>query len=196
MAIDPRSASVPEDPSPSVSDLVARWGHAVMSVGYGECAEPGCNACASPTPWSYSVGLTDSGQPELVLLGATPLAARTLINEVAHRRHHAQLPLDHTAFVFNAFQFRVVDVPDRWIYADQSRMAAWFAHYRSPHRALPPLRIQQILWPNGLGYLPDEPECDPLFRRRHPILREHPLSYPTIDGMAPRSARGRRPRRR
>ncbi len=122
-------ASVPEDPFPSVSDLVARWGHAVLSVGYGQCSVPGCNCTRSATPWTYSVGLCDLGQPELVMLGLEPDITQTIINVVADERRSGFITNEETSFSYRTGRFRIVDVPNRWVLVDPNRMASWFEHF-------------------------------------------------------------------
>jgi len=157
---------------------------------------PGCNCPRSSTPWTYSVGLTDAGQPELVVLGLEYGITQELVNVVAGRRRAGYLSLEDTSFTHHGIAFGIVDVPDRWVFADQSRMAAWFRHYGSTGTSLPHLRIQQILWPDRFGRLPDDPACSSYIRRCQPVLRDHPMSYPKRDRVAPRAARGRSPRRR
>lgn len=196
MAFERTPPSVPQDPF-SVAALIARWGHAVQSVGYGGCSVPGCTCGPSATPWTYSIGLTDVGQPELVVLGLEPDITVTLVNEVASRRRAGLLSNDEASFVHAGSSFRLVDVPDRWYRLDINRMAAWFTHYARPGMSQRALVVQQIVWPDRFGRFPDDPEADPLFRRRQPMLRDRPLSYPMRSGRVSGGARRpRRPRRR
>ena len=72
----------------------------------------------------------------------------------------------------------IVDVPDRWVLADRSRMAAWFEHYGTDDLPV----IQQVLWPDRFGYFPNDVGSQPGFRKRQPLLRDHPLTYPRLEG--------------
>jgi hypothetical protein len=119
-----------------------------------------------------------------------------LINIVGEQRRAGLLACGPGTFTYFRTEFRLIDVPDRWVYADTDRMAAWFVHYGAGGRSVPTPRIQQIVWPDKFGRFPDDPDCEPVVRRSQPILRDHPMSYPKRAGLPPRSARGRRPRRR
>ena len=44
-------------------------------------------------PWAYTVGLTDSGRPELVVTGMPLVRATQLLNDVAAHALHADAPL-------------------------------------------------------------------------------------------------------
>jgi hypothetical protein len=190
------AASVPEDPL-SYEHVIARYGHVVVSVGYGECDVPGCNCGRSPTPWSYSVGLTDQGFPELVVLGLdTPVTGR-LINEVARRWLDGTLDRHAETFTYRGGTFRLVDVPDRWVLDDRSRMAAWFERQRWPWSPTLLPEVRQVVWPDEAGRYPDDDDAPPATRRAQPILRDRPSSYPARGSRAARRAEARaRDRRR
>ncbi len=166
----------------SLDDTIALYGFAVIGVGYGECDEPGCR-CTTPssTPWTYTTGLTSLGQPELVMLGPTSRAAHHVVNAVAHGRRAGELSMAPTDTTVDGLGLRIVDVPDRWVRADMSRMVAWFRHYGNRHLPV----VQQLLWPDRLGHFPDEEQFLTSLRSRQPLLRDHPTTYPRRNACGP-----------
>lgn len=169
-------------PPPSIDDIIARYGFVVMGIGYGECCEPGCR-CTTPssTPWTYTTGLTSLGQPELVMLGPTINSAHHVVNAVAEARREGRLGLAPTDTSIDGLGVRIVDVPDHWVRADRSRMSAWFRYYGPTELPV----VQQLLWPDRLGHFPDDPAFQPSLRKRQPVLRDHPLSYPRLNACGP-----------
>ena len=178
-------------PAPSsLSDIIALHGFAVVTIGHGDCSEPGCRCAASTTPWAYTVGLTSLGQPEFVVLGRglgpdEPVEALHGMACLCLDGVGATEPGD---YAFDDIDIRVAEVPDRWVLADRSRMAAWFFHYGREQMPV----VQQILLPDRDGYFPDEDECSDDVRRRQPVLRDNPLRYPKIIPHRNRRQRRRR----
>lgn len=169
-------------PTSIIIEIIARYGFVVNGIGYGECREPGCR-CTSPssTPWTYTTGLTSLGQPELVMLGPTSHAAHHVVNAVVAARREGRLTLEPTDTTADGINVRIVDVPERWVRADRSRMSAWFAYYGSDRLPV----VQQVLWPDPLGRFPDDPAFQQSLRTRQPVLRDHPMSYPLLQSRGP-----------
>jgi hypothetical protein len=55
-----------------IATIVATHGFAIVPVGYGGCSVPGCCGDRLQHRWTYTVGLVDRGQAELVMLGLQP----------------------------------------------------------------------------------------------------------------------------
>ena len=174
----PTPSSQPAPPLSS-EEIIDRYGFVVQHVGYGRCSVPGCR-CTTPSakPWSYTAGLTTLGQPELVMLGPSIDMAHHLVNVLVEARREGEFGLGVGDFDLCCSDVRIVEVPNRWVLADRSRMASWFRHYGT--RDLPV--IQQVLWPDRFGNFPNDPGSQPGFRKRQPLLRDHPLSYPRLEG--------------
>jgi hypothetical protein len=170
---DQRRAS----PERSTASLIASHGFAVTSVGYGACSVPGCTCGARIRhPWTYTVGLTGLGQPELVVMGLDPVPAHHAITWVATEGRAGRPVLLDQPFLLDGHPAMVLDVPDEWVLADRARMAAWFAHYGATSSALP--EVRQIVWADAGGRFPDDPLCADWVVREQPILRDAPLHHP------------------
>jgi len=69
-----------------------------------------------------------------------------------------------------------------------SRMVAWntsgiaASNRQSPAWHVPFTVRQQVLWPDRFGYFPNDVGSQPGFRKRQPLLRDHPLTYPRLEG--------------
>jgi Domain of unknown function (DUF4262) len=157
---------------------IERDGMAVVPVGYGRCSDRRCCGPATNQPWTYTVGLSLLGLPELVLMGLDPVAAHFALTWVASEaRAGRPIPDDHP-FELKGVGVKVVDVPDEWLLTDPDRMAVWFGHQalRSHSIGLPLLR--QVVWADAEGRFPDDPTCRPATAERQPILRDDPFSLP------------------
>ncbi|HUG86653.1 MAG TPA: DUF4262 domain-containing protein [Euzebya sp.] len=66
-----------------VARLVRRHGWAVMAVGTGECAVPGCCGGGREDPFAYTIGLHAHGRPELLVHGCDADDARAVLNDLA-----------------------------------------------------------------------------------------------------------------
>jgi Domain of unknown function (DUF4262) len=180
-----------------IATLVAKYGFAVIPVGYGACSVPGCCAPAARYPWAYTVGLVERGQPEVVMLGGCPHAALRAINWVANEAMAGialQMP-SGTTMTLEGVGIKLIDVPGEWLAADLSRMAMWLNHYAPGRREIRLPAIRQLLWSDADGRFPDHPLCDPGVTADQPILANAPLRYPTR-AKAPRLTPARaRPKR-
>jgi hypothetical protein len=180
------------EPDRSTASRIASHGFAVNSVGYGMCSVPGCHCAPRERhPWTYTVGLTGLGQPELVLMGLDPVPAHFAISWVAAERRAGRPVLLDQPFLIDGHPAKVVDVPDDWVLADPARMAAWFAHYGAMSDVLPD--VEQLLWADAAGLFPDDPQCAGWVVREQPILRDAPLHHPRrVAGQHERHRRRRR----
>ena len=182
----------------STASLIASYGFAVSSIGYGACDVPGCHCGVRVrNPWTYTVGLAQIGQPELVLMGLEPVPAHFAISWVANEgRAGRPVPLDQP-FLLDGVGVKVLDVPDEWVLGDRSRMAAWFAHFGAADSSRPLPEIRQVVWPDAAGRFPDDPRCAEWVVREQPLLRDAPLHYPKrMAGPSARHHRRSRPHRR
>ena len=175
---NPTPSSLPAPPLSS-EEIIARYGFVVQHIGYGPCSVPGCRcSTASAKPWSYTAGLTSLGQPELVMLGPSVDVAHHLVHAVVAARSDGEFGLGVGELDLCCTDVRIVEVPNRWVLADRSRMSAWFKHYGTDRLPV----IQQVLWPDRFGNFPNDPGSQPGFRKRQPLLFDHPLSYPRLEG--------------
>jgi hypothetical protein len=184
----------PDDPRPSTASLIATYGFTVHSVGYGICSVPGCRCTTRlRNPWTYTVGLSGAGLPELVLMGLEPRAAHHAVSWVAdERRASRAVPLDDP-FVLDRVRVKLLTVPIEWVLADHDRMAGWFKHYATVNGGARLPETQQVVWADAAGLFPDDPGCAAWVVREQPILRDSPLHYPLRSlGRRPRHRRGQR----
>jgi hypothetical protein len=113
--------------------------------------------------FSYTVGLTARGLPELITLGLPSDAAHHILNDAARRllagnrfepgqRLHeiANMPLT----------VRVVDDTD-------ARRTGYAAFRRYPEGC----RFLQLVWPDRAGLFPGDPDCEPRFVDMQDITR-------------------------
>lgn len=83
----------------------------------------GCCCKPAEQPWTYTVGLIERGQPELVVLGLDPLSAHEGITWVADRAKKGfSVPLNMRD-PLDDFDRKLVDVPFDWLATDPGRMA-------------------------------------------------------------------------
>jgi hypothetical protein len=163
----------------STVSLIASHGFAVNSIGYGACDVPGCHCGVRiRNPWTYTIGLAQIGQPELVLMGLEPEPAHFVISWVANEgRAGRPVPLDEPVLL-DGVGVKVLSVPDEWVLGDRNRMAAWFAHFGAAESSMPLPEIRQVVWPDAAGRFPDDPRCAEWVVREQPLLRDAPLHYP------------------
>lgn len=119
--------------------LMAEHGHVVQSV-FGSDVLP---------PWAYTVGLSNAGRAELVVIGLPAETATYALNGVARRLAAEKIP-------DQADIHQVVNMPLRL--RTLSLDAAW--PHMSVARTLlttPPREIRQVLWPDPTGRFPGDP---------------------------------------
>jgi hypothetical protein len=110
------------------------------------------------SPFSYTVGLTPWGSPELVIAGLPPEIAHALLNDLAARVFDQAARFTHGQ--------RIPDLLagyDAIIREGQATAAllpgAAHARYGAAN-----VRLQQVVWPDPLGHFPWDPQytLDPL----------------------------------
>jgi hypothetical protein len=178
-----------------VHGLISTYGFAVVPVGHSSCASPACGAGPAPHPWTYTVGLMATMQPELVVMGLCPVDATHLVHRVVDLRRRGLVPpVDpgssdpahdprhdprHDVLEVDGLPVRLRPVPDEWLQYDPSRMAAWFAWNRDRRHRFGELPVvQQILWADDHGAFPEDPSCEWHVVEQQPLLDVDPFSFP------------------
>ena len=178
-----------------IATFVASHGFAVVAIGYGGCSMPGCNGCRSRYPFTYTIGMVERGQPELMLFGLEPESAHFGISWVANEALAGRpVPVDMPMEVNNV-AIKLVDVPNQWLIADRSRMAMWFNHYGPGRERLTEPAVRQLVWADADGRFPDDPSCNPKIAAMQPVLKVDPHRYPKIKPRRISSHRKRKKRR-
>lgn len=109
------------------------------------------------SPFNYSIGMTEKGLPELLVIGLPPEIGHAIIREaIDHMKDHA--PAD------GEIDNEIANLPSvyREVPADQAakHYTCWVEnYYRRPGR------VMQIVWPDKAGKFPWEKECDPRMAR-------------------------------
>jgi hypothetical protein len=155
-------------------------GHMVITVGYGECSVPGCTCGPEPRPWSYTIGLCQSDQPELLTFGLTQRVAHTLINWVAAEHSEGRtLPVgrDHD-LQFEGVPVRLVPVPTRSIAPSQDVMGQWYAYYSSFGPFTVP-DVVQVVHADHNSRFPWHADYDRSSRFGQPVLQDDPTVLQT-----------------
>ena len=116
-------------------------------------------------PWAFTIGLEHSFEhPEVLICGMEPELLHSLLNhvgELVKRGRHFQH--DERADGILAQSPPVFrDVLERW-HGPFVGNAAWFYQDRS-------FRVLQCFWPDASGALPWEPDFDPDWNGRQPLL--------------------------
>lgn len=169
---------------------IERFGYTAQVVGTGQCSVPGCTCGPEPYPWSYSLGFYEHDHPELVAFGLSLNRVNQIMDPIfaavrdgrplaAGREHAHDLP--------SGDRIGLVPVPELWARRDPNRIAAWIDVYRT---RFPPML--QVVWSDGDGAMPWDPECEPAVRAAQPILADDPLRYPKPPRTTTRHPRRRR----
>ncbi|XVV10915.1 DUF4262 domain-containing protein [Actinoplanes sp. CA-131856] len=123
-------------------EIIDRAGWSVVHV-FPSPDDP--SACA---PFTYTVGLTTHGHPELLLSGLRPDIAQSLLNDLARRVYdrserfaHGQ----HLTDVLVGYDAVIVDGPPN----DDLHPGVAFALYGDGK-----VRVQQLVWPDEHGRFP------------------------------------------
>jgi len=135
------------DTKKRIDALVASGSWLVMMIG----PEPG----VSPT-YSYTVGLTEHGLPELAIVGLDPETARHILNRAG------DLMRKNGAFRDGQAAHDVLGGSTKVVFAELkngSLMHATARYGADGYKAL------QIFWPDRAGLMPWEPGVDPAFAK-------------------------------
>jgi len=154
-----------------VAEMIQKHGHAIISVGSGECDVPGCRCVPEPVTWSYTIGLVEDDLPELVAFGLCFDDAAFMLNWAARRARCPHCGVDPgTVVELGDFPIRFDAVPVEWaIDTVADPLGCWWAHYSVGRSAVPAPSIVQCVWADGDGRFPDDPECDPAVVAAQPV---------------------------
>jgi Domain of unknown function (DUF4262) len=161
-----------------LDETILMHGMAVIPVGYGGCSDKRCCGPAARQPWTYTVGLSLFGLPELVLMGLDPVAAHFALSWVADEARAGRPIAVDRPFVLRDVGVKLVEVPDEWLLTDPDRMAVWFGHQALRARSIGLPRVHQVVWADADGRFPDDASCRPATSAHQPILRDDPFSLP------------------
>lgn len=116
--------------------------------------------------YTYTIGLTaETGFPELVVFGLTPVAARGLIGlVVAALRGGTEIPLD-----VNLVGLLDNELRCRFSPVDLDRWGELFTTATSWYRGSP-YAVVQLVYPDRNGFLPDEAGYEHRLRFAQPVL--------------------------
>lgn len=136
----------------SLDDMIARYGWAVQGV-FGSPDAPG---------FSYTVGLSQKGLPEIIVFGLPPQVAHVFLNSLGRRfTTDGVPPLDVDLLdVAERYPARLVPVP---------RPAADQYLYQALHR-YPEYTAVQLVWTDEHSRYPWDDGFDPALVSRQPIL--------------------------
>lgn len=154
-----------------IARAIATRGLAVINVGYGGCACPGCPGEPSPFPWTYTIGMVEIGHPEIVLFGLTPSAATERLNWVHDGAVDGDPLVPGADDRFGSTRVRLDQVPMSWANdCEEDPMGQWFHHYGAGRAVLLAPPVLQLVWSDRRSVFPDEPGCQPKVRRSQPLL--------------------------
>ncbi len=162
---------------------VERHGHSCLGIGQ--------TSADDPPPYVFTAGMWHTHrQPELAVYGVGDLdAMMSILNGLADRARASGLPLRSGDRFPGLIGLRDVEPEDYWIklmpihpswYASQFGTALFF-------NAANAVDFFQVVWPDGSGRYPDEPDFDAYFTDRQPLMWlpvvDHPPSVWVSDGM-------------
>lgn len=195
MNVTPRRHDAPMCDCPTDDDLFRAIDQQIdaghwyrIGVGFGE--DP------SPTPWTYTIGLTELfGHPELCIVGMCCWTCSSeLLSAVSERVRTGALFGRSPLPVVVGDRRGDVEVATRPVHPvalETSWFAVWRRYYGSKPWAPPPLEVVQIVLPDTHGCYPWDDACDPEIVARQAM----PASPPGSNRATRRRARRHRPRR-
>ena len=164
-----------------LSEAIRRQGYAVLEVAPDLGADP-------PRPgYAVTVGLTERGQSNLLIVGLPGAMSQMILASLAdHSLHHDPLPLNAPlAGFFDGLEpvlrpldeFSAAGWLNRTLEATPTgALTGWSKHQQlhgsSLSRPLPGnrARLLQVVWPDALGHYPWEAEFDDALRPAQPLL--------------------------
>jgi hypothetical protein len=175
----------------AISRNIARSGFHMTSVGFGRCSVPGCDCPPSPMPWVYTVGFCALDAPELVTIGVDEETSAHFMH-IAYDRLRMGEPLaEGVVHEIDTDVFRVERVADAWLARDPNRMAMWLNHFQVGRSNLALPSVSQLVFSDGNGRFPDDPDCEEWLRASQPRLAADPLNFPPPANRAARRRAGR-----
>lgn len=147
-------------------ELVSQNGWATMSVF------PDPDASAPSTICTYSIGLSQEGQPDIIVFGLQPSLANVLIADIAARLLKRPGALDRQPIepgkpiedLVRGRRLMLLEVIPS-IGAEHALLAAKYAD-----ECCLPLRVWQLVWPDQNGLLPWESDVHPESVAHQPLL--------------------------
>jgi hypothetical protein len=108
-------------------------------------------------PWAYSIGMSRTGKPDVVIIGLEGTQGGQIINDVCERLYYglAQGVSGEVLQDVANTPLRLVDLSHA-----EARPYARVAQFIAKVYQQEP-RCMQILWPDSQGRFPDDPLCDP-----------------------------------
>lgn len=116
-------------------------------------------------PYTYSLGFTQKGLPELVVFGIDPETVRSVLGEI-FREVQAGRPYRKGLYQAEGFPmpFHLLPVPD-----DKARVLL-----RIAHSMFPGFQALQLVVPDERGCFPWDQGCDPAYIAAQPIQGQRP----------------------
>ena len=96
--------------------------------------------------WSYTIGLVERDDPEVVTLGLPPVHAVDLLNWVHDRDVAGDRLCVGQTVRFDGVAVKPVPVPTVWVASDDNPLGSWFAYYGIGRVDLQPPAVWQLLW--------------------------------------------------
>ena len=121
---------------------------AIAAIGWavtGVLPDPG------EAPYAYTIGLTETGAPELVITGLHHTIAHALLNDMAQRAHDHGARWHHHDRISDLIRDYDAVIPDGT--ANEHVIPGTANARYGPDR----LRLQQIVWPDPNGLFPWDP---------------------------------------
>ena len=119
----------------------------------------GCSIIATETDgtsMSYTVGLSDSGLPEILVFGLPPAAAHVILNDAAKLLKEDKLPLDTPIPELASLPFVCKQVP--------AERGVGYVNVAIT-RAGKPVNLIQLVWPDKDGHFPWQEKFDTKLRQ-------------------------------
>ena len=167
---------------------IQRAGFIAVGIGLGQCDVPGCHCARQTDQWIYTVGLVESGLPELVMVGAVPPDAQQLVANLARQllaggqlRYGEPLHDLHQPYILQPLN-------EQWFTHDPSRMALWVEHYGTGGHGHVP-QLVQVIWADNDGRFPGDPLCARACAQSQILLADDPISFPRPFNRAQRRSR-------
>jgi hypothetical protein len=135
--------------------MIAKYGWAVQGV-FGSDNSP---------PFSYTVGLSAKGYPEIIMFGLPMEIAHRFLNDMGRRFTNSGVPALDTDLddVAEGFPARLVPAPrseaDQYMYAVLHRF--------------PDYTALQLVWPDKNRRWPWDSGFEPSLVKQQPVLRNH-----------------------
>ena len=162
----------------NMAAAIHHQGYMAIAVGSGACSVPDCECNDVGQAYTYTVGLVERGQPELVVLGATPDSSHFLIDYAVKQIYPGHSLAYNRKQMLNGHAFMLQQANYMWLAYDVDRMAMWVNHYASGRRELTLPQVTQIVWADSKNRFPGERGCDRSCVAAQPLLAKDPYSYP------------------